>query len=432
LQQSRLAVSMSGTQPDLQDDLRWQLIERITASGPFQRSERLRELLKYLARQTLCNATDDLGEHQIGVAVFDKPGNYSIVEDSSVRVHVRQLRLKLHEYFDSEGRKERCIVEIPKGAYTAVFRFLEPDPIPSESRPGRGQLALRLLPWALAVLFLITTLLAWFHRAIGPSAVASPWPLSTLLGTGNQAVTIIVADANFGLARILSGQHLTLQQYLSPEYRSGKLITDADANTYKSRIVDYLSGSVLTSYADVAVAMSLAGMTGDVRERLVVRSARSLSPHDFDQGNFVLIGGPASNPWVSYFGDVLNFQERVDPAGNGGDCFFNSHSKSGEPQAYCSSLLPGSTGVVYATISLVPLPSRHGSALILQGLHQEGTEAAGIFLADAANRQALQTAVGASPGSTRPVYFEALIRSESIAGAPVGTSSLVSVRLLQL
>ena len=44
------------------------------------------------------------------------------MEDSSVRVHARQLRLKLHEYFDGVGRDETMIVEIPKGAYAPVFR----------------------------------------------------------------------------------------------------------------------------------------------------------------------------------------------------------------------------------------------------------------------------------------------------------------------
>jgi len=63
----------------------------------------------------------DLSEHRIGSAVFGKPQDYSVVEDSSVRVHVRQLRLQVHEYFDGEGREETAIVEIPKGAYTRSF-----------------------------------------------------------------------------------------------------------------------------------------------------------------------------------------------------------------------------------------------------------------------------------------------------------------------
>ena len=77
---------------ELKTDPRWQLIERITASSPFQKSARLRDLLCFLAERTLHGQTQDLSEHHIGSAVFGKPQDYSVVEDSSVRVHVRQLR----------------------------------------------------------------------------------------------------------------------------------------------------------------------------------------------------------------------------------------------------------------------------------------------------------------------------------------------------
>lgn len=421
---------MNGTQPSLQNDVRWQLIERITASNSFQRSGRLKDLLRYLAEQTLQNATGDLGEHQIGVAVFGKPENYSIVEDSSVRVHVRQLRLRLHEYFDSEGRGESCIVEIPKGSYAAVFRLPDKAPQPSPSKPGGARLAMRLLPWGLAAIFLTTTVIASLHHDASPPVVTAPWPLAALFESGNQTVRVVVADANFGLARLLSNQQLTLQQYLGSEYRSGQMFVASKPGELSAPLVNYLSRSVLTSYADVTVATALARMSGDRSNRLVVRSARSLSPHDFDQGNFVLVGSPASNPWVSYFADSLNFRERADPAGSGDDCFLNQHPQPGEPLKYCSPPLTGSEGVGYATISFLPLPDGHGSALILQGLHQEATESTGVFLADAASRRALQKALGISADSTNITYFEALIRTDSIAGAPVGTSSLVSARLL--
>ena len=39
-----------------------------------------------------------------------------------MRVHVRQLRLKLHEYFNEDGRNEPIVLEIPKGSYAPVFR----------------------------------------------------------------------------------------------------------------------------------------------------------------------------------------------------------------------------------------------------------------------------------------------------------------------
>jgi hypothetical protein len=85
---------------DLKEDARWQLIERILATGPFQKSGRLRELLPYMAERALHGHSHELTEHNIGIAVFGKAADYSPVEDSSVRVHARQLRLKLHEYFD--------------------------------------------------------------------------------------------------------------------------------------------------------------------------------------------------------------------------------------------------------------------------------------------------------------------------------------------
>src|ERR1035437_7886209 len=108
---------MKEVDPELRADARWQLIERITASPSFQKSARLRELLRFMAERSIQGQIQDLSEHRIGSAVFGKAKDYSVVEDSSVRVHVRQLRLKLHEYFDGEGRSETCIVEIPKGAY---------------------------------------------------------------------------------------------------------------------------------------------------------------------------------------------------------------------------------------------------------------------------------------------------------------------------
>src|SRR5271157_288655 len=149
---------MTEVDPELKTDARWQLIEKITASASFQKSARLRDLLRYMAERSLHGKPQDLSEHRIGSAVFGKAQDYSVVEDSSVRVHVRQLRLKLHEYFDGEGRGETLIVEIPKGAYNTLFRTVE-QRSSAERVPADASLDpkywLGLLPWALAALFLI-------------------------------------------------------------------------------------------------------------------------------------------------------------------------------------------------------------------------------------------------------------------------------------
>jgi hypothetical protein len=418
--------------PDLRADDRWQLIERITASSPFQKSARLRDLLCFLAERTIHGQVQDLSEHRIGSAVFGKPQDYSVVEDSSVRVHVRQLRLKLHEYFDAEGRHEAAIVEIPKGAYTTLFRPVElrtaAIPVVDAAR-NVPRVWLRPLPWALAALFFVTTLLSWFHHPAVTMPIPPPWPLAALFDSGNRPVQVVVADINYGMMRLVDEQPITLDQYLSPSYRSGAALANAHPTVRESRVMKYLSGSLLTSYADLVVVDTLMRLSGNARDRLAIRSARELRPRDLEQGTFVFVGSPSSNPWVSYFQDKLNFQEREGVVGESLKFFQNLHPRKGEQETYQGLIFTGSSGEDYATISLLPLANGRGSVLILQGLQQEGTEAAGLFLADAGNRQKLQESLGIPGASAQPVYFEALIRTQAVAGAPNATS-IVATRVL--
>src|ERR1700676_2325276 len=314
-------TGMTEVDPVLRADPRWQLIERIVASPPFQKSARLRDLLCFLAERTIHGQAQDLSEHRIGSAVFGKAQDYSVVEENSVVVHVRQLRLKLHEYFDGEGRGKLVVVEIPKGAYTTLFRSSGHEAVaepvaagagPDSRTAGRGS-RIRLLPLALAAIFLITTVAAWFRRP--PVAPPPPWPLAALFDSSNQPVQVVVADINYGMMRLVDEQPVTLEEYLSPSYRSGAASTIPHPTARDVRVNKYLSGSLLTSYADVVVVNTLVRLSGNSSDRLAVRSARELRPRDLEQGAFVFIGSPSSNPWVSYFQDKLNFQEREGVVG---------------------------------------------------------------------------------------------------------------------
>jgi hypothetical protein len=416
---------------ELRTDPRWQLIERIISSSSFQKSARVRELLCYMAEKTLRGQTQDLTEHAIGRAVFGKPQDYSVVEDSSVRVQVRQLRLKLHEYFGGDGHDETWLVEIPKGSYAIAFRKIErkmPASEAASTAAPRQQKWLRVLPWALACLFLATTVVAWLLRP--PAAAPPPWPLSVLFTSSRQPVQVVVADVNYGMMRLVDQQPVTLERYLSPSYRSGEDISNPHPTVREARMMRYLSDALLTSYADLVVADSLLRMSKSASNLLIIRSARELRARDLEEGNFVFVGSPSSNPWVSYFQSKLNFQEREGAVvGEGPKYFLNLHPKPGEQEKYQGLAFTGSSGEDYATIAMLPLPGGHGNVLILQGLQQEGTEAAGLFLADADNRRKLQQALGITGSTPEPVYFEALIRNQAVAGAPSATS-IIATRLI--
>jgi len=421
---------------DLKEDARWQLIERILATGPFQKSERLRELLPYLTERAIHGHSHELTEHNIGIGVFGKASDYSPVEDSSVRVHARQLRLKLHEYFDGEGRGESMIVEIPKGSYSPVFRsakqtLAEPVPILAPASAAPVQAKPRRLPafvsWTLAALLAIVCVFLSIRLIGAPAPAATPpWPLSDVFD-GTNHTQIVIADVNYGMLRIASQQPGSLEEYLRPDMQRN--LTPEHLSTREARIMNYIASSNLTSYADVVVATTLSNIVSANRSLISVRSARDVRLRDLEDGNYVFVGSPSSNPWVTLYQNKLNFKEGEGVVGESMKFFVNEHPNSGEQKTYQGLEFTGSAGQDYATISLLPTANGRGSVLILQGLQQEGTEAAGLFLANEGLRAQLRKTLGIHGNPTKPVHFEVLISTRAVAGAPNATS-IVAARLL--
>jgi hypothetical protein len=442
LEDSRFLKSMLATKtnpvPDILTDERWQLVQRILSSPPFQKSVRLRELLQYITERTIHGHAQDLTEHHIGSTLFHKPSDYNVLEDSSVRVHVRQLRLKLHEYFDEEGRNEPIILSIPKGSYTPVFKpatksaMAATEVVPRDA-PRVSWKRQAILAWGVSgalALLCMTVLIVSFGRnasSVAARVANPPWPFSQIFDARHETL-IVVADSNYGMFRILTGQPGSLDQYLRRDFLQPTV--DGRLRGADARLNEYLSGSTLTSFADVADVVILLDMAGPFQKGVSVRYPRDLGVRDMDHQNYIFIGSPASNPWVAPFQSRLNFRESEGVVGNSVKAFVNTNPLTGEQSRYEGLRWTGSEGQDYATIALLPNGTHDGSVLALQGLQQEGTEAAGRFLADSENRRQLKSALGISPASDsfpESIWFEALIRSRTVAGAPNSTT-LVAVR----
>jgi hypothetical protein len=427
-------------QPQITDELlndkRWQLVQRIVSSPPFQKSTRLRDLLQFITEQTIHGKAHELTEQHIGNALFHKPSDYSPLEDSSVRVHARQLRLKLHEYFNEEGRNEPLILEIPKGSYAPVFRTVlktaDLAAIASSVIPVVAARGRTMLPWVICgILTILCGVLLYRaipHRAAGSVSVTAPlsWPSSQIFDARHQTI-IVVADSNYGMSRILAGQPGSLDQYLRRDFLRNPMV--GNIGEADSRLREYISNSTLTSFADVADVVSLFKMAGALQSQVSVRYPRDLMMRDLDHNNYIFIGSAGSNPWVTLLQDKLNFRESETAVGRSAKVFVNTNPLPGEQLRYEGLRWTGTIGEDYATISLLPNATHDGSVLAFQGLQQEGTEAAGRFLADEENRRQLMSALGisASASISQNIWFEALIRSRTVSGAPNSTT-LVAVR----
>jgi len=97
-------------------------VPRILASRHFARAGRLRRFLQYVVEQALGGGAIHLKEHTIGVDVFDRKPDYDPRIDPIVRVEARRLRAHLQAYYESDGRHEIVLIDLPKGTYAPVFR----------------------------------------------------------------------------------------------------------------------------------------------------------------------------------------------------------------------------------------------------------------------------------------------------------------------
>ena len=154
-----------------------------------------------------------------------------------------------------------------------------------------------------------------------PHAACPPWPFPQIFDARLQTV-IVVADGNYGMFRILTGERGSLEQYLQRDFpQSSAAFKFGKAG---SRFAHYISNSTLTSFADLANAVSLMKIAGPLQKQVSVRSARDLKIRDLDHENGIFIGSPASNPWVSLFQDKLNFRESEAAVGNSAKAFVNT------------------------------------------------------------------------------------------------------------
>ena len=123
-----LSIPLKRETPDDRPDagsVRAQL-RRILASSEFAASDRMSRFLRIAVTETLAGRTDDLKEYRLGLEVFDRQESFDPGADPIVRVEARRLRSKLAKYYDSHGRYDDIVVELPKGGYVPLFRRRKP------------------------------------------------------------------------------------------------------------------------------------------------------------------------------------------------------------------------------------------------------------------------------------------------------------------
>src|SRR5438105_5408877 len=125
-------------------------LDRLLQSRILHGSESLRAFLKFVVLKSVENQETQLKEYIIATEVFGRSTSYDSRNDSVVRVQAGRLRAKLQEYYATEGKHDRVLIDLPKGHYSPSFAYLEPPAIPQKNGTAAAPAAAATTPPAVA------------------------------------------------------------------------------------------------------------------------------------------------------------------------------------------------------------------------------------------------------------------------------------------
>lgn len=407
----------------------FQQIDNIIKSHSLRGSESLCKLLQYLAKQSLYHPDAPLKEYQIATEVYGRPADFDPQSDSTIRVQAGRLRLKLAEYYATEGAADPILVKIPKGSYHLTFeaRPIEPQPqpqaVPLRELPPRG-IAVETVParWRVAALMLLVGLVAallvlgsllWNRKSSEPAMAAPSVPRATgplaafwrPFASGAEEPWVIFSNAAF------IGRPETGMRYYNSR---------ADS---KTTVYDHYTG-----VGEVLAIHALDDAFSTLGRKIRVKRGSLFTLDDVKNNNLIFVGSPSEN--LSLL-DIPGTQEfvfqRVASGPRQGDLsIVSKHPKAGEASTYLAS--PSNTPLTedYSVVGLVPGNGSGQYVMILAGTTTFGTQGAVEFVCRQESVEKLLHEIpGSGAGPIRP--FEALVRVKIARGVPVKTE-LVTVR----
>lgn len=153
-------------------------LERILASDVFARSERARDLLRYLVEQDVAGNADRLKGFSIGVDVFHKDDQFDPATDTVVRVQAGRLRDLLQQYYEGDGAADPLRISVPRGSYVPEYHVADPTVacVASVATPEQNDVGKTANRRALPFLAIGLLLLAVLGGVAGYRSFAPPSP----------------------------------------------------------------------------------------------------------------------------------------------------------------------------------------------------------------------------------------------------------------
>ena len=106
-------------------------LNEVLSSATLARTDRLKNLLRYLCEAEIEGRGSELNEYAIGVQALGQPAGYSPTENSAVRSRIHELRHRLDKFYSTESPAAPVRIQLLKGSYVPSFvrsgRVFEPS-----------------------------------------------------------------------------------------------------------------------------------------------------------------------------------------------------------------------------------------------------------------------------------------------------------------
>lgn len=398
-------------------------IDKLVNSHVLHGSESLCKLLRYLAKHVLDHPGTPIKEYQIATEVFGRSTDFDPQLDSMVRVQAGRLRVKLGEYYGSDGAEDPVIVELPKGTYVLSFHHRAAgsprahasaiaEPEPGGASPRRNWIIATSLLAALLVISLIAILSMVSNRNPAQAGISRdpdgvPAAFRVFWNgfvSGQEEPWVIFSNAKF-----VGRPEIGLRYYETK-----------DKNT---PIFDHYTG-----VGEVLAVHELDHLFETFHRQIRVKRGSLFSLDDAKNNNLIFVGSPLENLTLLEVPGTQEFVfHRVTTGPRKGDPeIINVHPQPGELKEFLGTPASETLTEDYAVIGLVRGLNPGQAVLVLAGDTTMGTQAAVEYVCrkNSVEELLLRLSVSQS-GQLKP--FEAVLHVKVTRGVPVSTE-LVALR----
>ncbi len=286
------------------------------------------------------------------------------------------LRVKLSEYYASEGADDPLIVELPRGSYSLVFqaRPILPRSQSSETET-RGRVRERhiLRTWSAAVIILSSLL------AAGVAALVGTWESRSRNRVGSVSLPAPAAFRTFWKG-FLSGPDEPWVIFSNAAFVGRP---ETGMRYRQSQDSDGLILDHYTGVGEVLAVHDLDRVFHLLNRELRVKRGSLFSLDDAKKNNLIFVGSPAENLTLRDL--PVNHQfvfRRVESGARKGElAVFNVHPQGTEPTFFASSPRNTPLSEDYSVIALVPGLDPSQSAMDIGGYyHHRDASRGGIRL----------------------------------------------------